>query len=309
MEKYRIGRPLGGAVLTWALFAASSGCGAVTSGDPRAPVTWGDPRPPVTGAPPSAHADASAAGPVHAGEAELPALRVQATDAAAQRHAGASRGGAAAAPPVAPALPRNTSVLHVGDSFVLAGFSQGLRARMEEVGARYRVKSEQSSYTVTWAARLEQLLTDTKPDLVIITLGANEVANVDPPSHAYAVRRIARLVGDRPCVWVLPPLWRKDTGIIDVIRQNSAPCRLFDSDAQVRHPIPRQSDKIHPTKEGGQIWADAFWAWLEAERAVAAAGGSRSQPWALGPAAADEHVTRGAEADRQVQASSAIDDD
>ncbi|MEJ7732977.1 MAG: hypothetical protein WKG00_27745 [Polyangiaceae bacterium] len=177
----------------------------------------------------------------------------------------------------------------MGDSFVLAGFAQALKTRMKPLGVRYEVRSEQSSYTVTWASKMDELVANTQPHLVIVTLGANEVANTDPPAHAPAIRRIVKAIGNRPCVWVLPPRWRKDTGIFDVIRDNSAPCRFFDTDAHVKEPIARRGDKIHPTPEGGETWAAGFWGWLMAERAPA--GGS-DNPWTLKPAAPDERAPR-----------------
>lgn len=186
----------------------------------------------------------------------------------------------------APAIPAGTAVLHFGDSFVLAGFAQALRPRMKTLGVRYAVKSEQSSYTVTWAQRVEQIVADTQPDLVIITLGANEVANINPVAHAPAVRRIVQIIGERSCVWVSPPMWRRDTGILDVIRQNSAPCRFFDSDKLVTDPIPRRNDKIHPDEKGGEVWAEAFWRWLMAERV---APGKGKSPWTLRPSPPEEH--------------------
>jgi hypothetical protein len=88
---------------------------------------------------------------------------------------------------------------------------------------------------------------------------------------------------------VSPPSWRKDTGISDVIRQNSAPCRYFDSDKLVTQPIPRQSDHIHPTDEGGAVWAAAFWTWLQTERAPAEPVGGKPVPWRLKPSRAGEH--------------------
>jgi hypothetical protein len=158
-------------------------------------------------------------------------------------------------------------VVHIGDSFALAGFAQALKPRLKALGVRYDVKAETSSFTTTWSGKIEAVISNTQPDLVIINLGANEVANVDPAAHAPAVRHIIAAIKGRPCVWVSPPSWRKDTGIQDVIRQNSAPCRYFDSDKLVPVPIPRQKDHIHPTEEGGAIWAEAFWTWLQQERA------------------------------------------
>jgi hypothetical protein len=52
---------------------------------------------------------------------------------------------------------------------------------------------------------------------------------------------------------------------MDVIRRESRPCRFFDSTA-LEDRIPRQPDGIHPTNEGGAMWADAFWTWLQAQR-------------------------------------------
>ncbi|WP_437986869.1 SGNH/GDSL hydrolase family protein [Sorangium sp. So ce117] len=226
--------------------------------------------------------------------APAPAAPPEASAPAAARPPGASAPAEAAAAPTAAAppafeVPPNTAVLHVGDSFAVAGFAQALRPRMQEHRVRYAVKAETSSYTVTWASRMELLVANYQPDLVIISLGANEVENVNPPAHAGAIRRIVKAIGGRPCVWVSPPLWRKDTGIIDVIRTNSAPCRFFDSDALVPGPLPRQKDKIHPNEVGGARWAEAFWSWLTAEHLPAGEAAPARSPWALRPSPPEEH--------------------
>ncbi len=191
--------------------------------------------------------------------------------------------------PAPPPIPVGTAVLHIGDSFAVAGFAQALRPRMNALGVRYEVRAETSSFTTTWAGKMDLLVANTQPDLVIVNLGANEFSNTDPPAHAPAVRRIVKSIGNRPCVWVSPPSWRKDTGITQVIRQNSAPCRFFDSDALVKTPIPRQSDKIHPSEAGGAIWAEVFWSWLNDERAPADASAVKVSPWRLRPAPPEEH--------------------
>ncbi|WP_437900526.1 SGNH/GDSL hydrolase family protein [Sorangium sp. So ce124] len=243
-------------------------------------------------APAPAPSPGAAAAPAPPSEASAPA--------AARPPAASAPVEAASAPPAAapPAfeVPPNTAVLHVGDSFAVAGFAQALRPRMQEHRVRYAVKAETSSYTVTWASRMELLVANYQPDLVIISLGANEVENVNPPAHAGAIRRIVKAIGGRPCVWVSPPLWRKDTGIIDVIRTNSAPCRFFDSDALVPGPLPRQKDKIHPNEVGGARWAEAFWSWLTAEHLPASgeegAAAPQRSPWALRPSPPEEHRSR-----------------
>ncbi len=197
-----------------------------------------------------------------------------------------------------PPIPQNTVVLNIGDSFLQAYFAQSLKPKLDALGARYEVKAEQATYTVTWAGKMDYLLQTWKPDLVIINLGANELANIEPEKHAPAVRKIVAAVGEIPCVWVSPPSWRKDTGILEVIRTNTAPCRFFNSDTQVPQPIPRQGDKIHPNKEGGQMWADAFWKWLLSERAPAEPPSEkRVSPWKLKPAPPEEHQPKSAPKD------------
>lgn len=247
----------------------SASCGGSPGGPAPTAAAMPEPTPVAPGIPP-------------AGSAAEPASPPAATAAPV---AAAPSAPAPEPPPIKP----GTSVLHVGDSFVLSGFAQALKTRMKPLGVRYEVKSEQSSYTVTWASKMDELVANTQPHLVIVTLGANEVANTDPPAHAPAIRRIVKAIGNRPCVWVLPPRWRKDTGIFDVIRDNSAPCRFFDTDVHVKDPIARRGDKIHPTPEGGETWAAGFWTWLMAERAPAS---EAPNPWLLKAPPSDERAPK-----------------
>lgn len=232
--------------------------------------------------------DASPARPAAAGS-PAPAL----SSAAAPGEAAAPRAAPSADAAAPPSIPGGTAVLHVGDSFAVSGFSKALRPRMVALGVRYEVRAETSSFTTTWASKMAKVVADTQPDLVIINLGANEVSNTDPTTHAPHVRKIVRAIGGRPCVWVSTPLWRKDTGINEVIRENSAPCRFFDTDTLVTTPIPRQSDHIHPTEAGGALWASTFWVWLVEQRA--AADGGPSAPWRLKPAPPEEHRPHGSD--------------
>ena len=175
----------------------------------------------------------------------------------------------------APALPRGTAVLHVGDSFVHSGLTQALRPKLEALGARYEVHAEKSTNSLDWAKRVPGLVASMQPDLVIITLGGNEIGSTHLDVEAKAVRRIVQSIGNRPCVWTTPPLWREELGVFDTIEQNLAPCKFFETDAIVGKFIPRREDKIHPTAEGGAMWAEALYAWLVAERT------GDPKPWSL----------------------------
>jgi lysophospholipase L1-like esterase len=171
-------------------------------------------------------------------------------------------------------LPRGTLVLHVGDSFAGA-LGVPLGHRLKALGLRSVLEYQTSSYVPTWASgtELPGYVSKYNPDLVIITLGANEFELSAPGTRAGAVRRLVQHLGHRPCVWVTPPRWKQDTGILAVIRDNVRPCRFLDSDTVV-HDLGRKPDKIHPSDPAREQWADAVLAWLTRERR-----GSTEHPW------------------------------
>jgi hypothetical protein len=185
-------------------------------------------------------------------------------------------------PPTDPAsygFPKDTLILHVGDSFA-GSLGVPLGKRFKAAGMRTVLEFETPSYIPTWASgkELPQYIDKYRPSLVIITLGANEVELVNPEQRAGAIKRLVGKLAGRPCVWVIPPLWKPDTGIFNVIRQNAAPCRILESDSIV-HNLTRQRDKIHPNDPAREIWADAVLAWLARERI-----GAPDRPGELRPA-------------------------
>lgn len=181
--------------------------------------------------------------------------------------AAASASSPEAALPSSPDARQGTRILHFGDSFVTAGLSQALRPRFTELGARYTTLARASTTTWKWASDKGLRAELAKgPDLVLITLGANELFIPNPADRAAAVRSIVKKIGSRPCVWIAPPPWKGQAGILDVIRENASPCLYFDSEAEVEGTIERRRDGIHPSLEGGKRWAEAFLRWLEEHR-------------------------------------------
>jgi hypothetical protein len=181
--------------------------------------------------------------------------------------------------PASYGFPKETLILHVGDSFA-GSLGVPLGKRFKAAGMRTVLEFETPSYIPTWASgkELPQYIVKYSPSLVIITLGANEVELVNPEQRAGAIKRLVGKLGGRPCVWVIPPLWKPDTGIFNVIRANAAPCRVLESDSIV-HDLTRQKDKIHPNDPAREVWADAVLAWLAKERV-----GAPERPWELRPA-------------------------
>ncbi|HET9957927.1 MAG TPA: SGNH/GDSL hydrolase family protein [Polyangiaceae bacterium] len=177
-----------------------------------------------------------------------------------------------------PELPRAAMVLQVGDSFADA-LSKPLKARLLAEGLRTAVEVKTASYIGTWAygADLPRFVARYKPDLILVTLGANELSIPEPEARQSAIRRLVGSISSHPCVWITPPRWKKDTGVLEVIRRNAAPCRFLDSD-QLVGELPRGPDKIHPTKQGSERWAELVLGWLRHERDP-----SGATPFALKP--------------------------
>lgn len=161
-------------------------------------------------------------------------------------------------------------VLHTGDSMVgfYAGLEKALAPHFEALGAKYVQDAVTSVSIATFdkSDHFEKMIARYDPDLVILTLGANDVFLPSPARVAKNVQSIVQKMEGRRCFWMGPPLWKKDTGIVEVIRENCAPCVFYDP-SKVK--IERLSDGIHPDEKGAQEWADAFWDFYELQNAAA----------------------------------------
>jgi acyl-CoA thioesterase-1 len=165
-----------------------------------------------------------------------------------------------ASAPAAAAPLAGKTVLHVGDSMVggKGGLSKALEQRFTGEGARlvrdYKVSESIVSYDKS--TKLKALIAKHHPDIVIVTLGTNDVFVPFPATMAGNVRNIVGRIGPRECYWMGPPTWKPDTGIVQVLRDNVAPCKFYDSSSL---KLQRAGDGIHPTDRGGAEWAASFW--------------------------------------------------
>jgi|SRR6187402_2262593 len=175
-------------------------------------------------------------------------------------------------------LPKGTRVLQIGDSFA-AALGGELSKLFKDAGLRSTLEFKTASYIPNWSYEgdIPKFVSSYRPDLVLITLGANELEIPKPEERVKPIKHLVSSLSGRPCVWIAPPVWKPDTGLLKVIRDNVAPCRYLDSNALV-HDLPRARDKIHPSTEGRQIWAKIVFDWLAKERL-----GGAGEPWALKP--------------------------
>jgi hypothetical protein len=178
---------------------------------------------------------------------------------------------AEAAPPAPPARTlKGKKVLHIGDSMVggTFGLTRALEKRLTPEGAKLvrRTTVSESLNSFDKGAILRDALRDEKPDIIIITLGANDVLSPHPEIYGGSVDRIVKRIGDRECWWIGPPRIKtavatpsgktSDLVLSEVIKGHAGGCRFFDSTAL---KVDRASDGIHPSNVGGETWVDAFW--------------------------------------------------
>jgi lysophospholipase L1-like esterase len=166
-------------------------------------------------------------------------------------------------------LPAGTVVLHVGDSMADA-LGKPLKNELAEHGVKGVLEAKEATFIPQWAGfsmGLRELIAVHQPDLVIVTLGGNEVRMKHPDERAEPVRRIVEAIGDRPCVWVATPLVpdTTHTGILGVIQDNKGHCRWFDTNALLPD-LERLGDKVHPTIPERRRWARYLVRWLAHNR-------------------------------------------
>ena len=151
-------------------------------------------------------------------------------------------------------------VLHVGDTSL--GFEQGLalemRTRFAAAGVRYEAVTEIDAglHTFATSRKLVELLRWKSPDVVLLTLGMNNLTVARPEDYEADVRSIVAQVGDRPCWWIGPlSIPRPEKGLIAMLARTTAPCGWMNS---YDLAIERQPDQLHPTQPGASHWADAI---------------------------------------------------
>ena len=167
---------------------------------------------------------------------------------------------AAEVPAEPPPPPRPKKVLLLGDSMVGygRGLSLALKKRFESEGIEFHwdAKTSASVQSFDHSDVLERMIRAFDPDLILLSLGTNNLSYPNPEAFGANVASLAKKMAEhgRQCVWVGPlkPSWKWNPHSLEVIRDNAAPCRYFDSTG-VEAPI--QTDHIHPTDVGGEKWA------------------------------------------------------
>jgi hypothetical protein len=118
------------------------------------------------------------------------------------------------------------------------------------------------STTDSWAKtdKLENMIKNYRPTLVIFSLGANQINDHKIAAKEDHIREIVRQMSDAEFIWIGPPNWKEDTGINNLIIKYVGRERFFDSRQLT---FERRKDGAHPTEKSAAIWADSISQWID----------------------------------------------
>lgn len=151
-------------------------------------------------------------------------------------------------------------ILLIGDSMI-----EWLRLRLaswcRESGYALYVVIWPSSNLIWWGKSdtLRAFIERYQPTYVLIGLGSNELLVPAIEKRKPYIERLLQQVGDLPVVWIGPPAWQEDMGIIAFMRRRMGPGRYFSSE---RLTMKRLEDGAHPLPTEAYRWADTLVAYL-----------------------------------------------
>jgi len=173
--------------------------------------------------------------------------------------------------PAKPTPKKYKNVLHTGDSMVGGGLALALRPKFEADGTKYHrdVIESGTIHEFSQNDHLPDLIAKVKPDLILVTLGANHIPHsIDPEKEVGPfLPKLIKRVSTIDCYWVAPPIWKPTQAKFNEwLSQHVGPCKWYDAAARSVE-IARRPDKIHPNEKGGEAWADDFWKFYKGEGA------------------------------------------
>lgn len=154
-------------------------------------------------------------------------------------------------------------ILFIGDSMA-EGLKYPLQQYAQQNKHKFTVIAKTSASIISWVGkdstgRLRETIRQQKPSYVLISLGSNDLFTKYLDEYEKYLDNILKQLGNTKFVWICPPNWKEDFGLTELIAQKMGADRFFPSKLM---KIPRAGDKIHPTVEGYNRWADSLSHWL-----------------------------------------------
>lgn len=162
------------------------------------------------------------------------------------------------------------NVLFIGDSMT-GWLSERLHAYGKENGFDVSTVVWDGSTIKKWGAtsRLSSIVKQYNPDVVLVSLGMNELFEAKPSRLEPSVDAIKGAAGDVPVIWIGPPSWpghNKGEALNEWLADKMGHTAFFRS---FDLKLPRQSKtNPHPTRQGMIQWMDAVVDWIQKEGVI-----------------------------------------
>lgn len=160
-------------------------------------------------------------------------------------------------------FPKDLFIVHIGDSFAQA-LGSDMKKQLSDQGVKCQLKTRTPSYIPEWASNgdLEKLLSTYHPQLVIVSLGANDLEVPNLEERGQRVKKLVGKLGKTACIWIAPALWEgAKEDLLAVIKEQSAPCLYLDP-RDIMPSMPRAKDGVHPLEEIRAEWAKLTIDWI-----------------------------------------------
>jgi hypothetical protein len=158
---------------------------------------------------------------------------------------------------------KRARILHIGDSQLSGSYKASMARFFSKAGAVFRQETWVGSRSKSWvvSGKAAGLAKSFRPSVAVITLGTNIIKSKHPKRHLSWIRALIRRVGAKQCYWIGPPPLIPDLyGYNDLMAENTAPCRYFDSRAL---DFPRRKNgRFHLSGKQGAIWAERVWRFM-----------------------------------------------
>ncbi len=162
------------------------------------------------------------------------------------------------------------NVLFIGDSMT-GWLAERLHAYGKQNGFDVSTVVWDGSTIKKWGStpKLPTLVKTYKPDVILVSLGMNELFEQKPSRFKAQVDAIKAAAGDVPVIWVGPPSWPghgKGETLNSWLADEMGDGHFFRS---FDLKLPRQSKtNPHPTRQGMIEWMDAVVNWIQEDGAV-----------------------------------------
>lgn len=156
-------------------------------------------------------------------------------------------------------VPRGKKLLFIGDSLA-QGMAPHFNKLARNKGYIPHINCLQGTRIDYWSDRLDKIVNNIRPGLIVISLGTNDSGLPTPESqrrHVKNIKKIADRYGSK-ILWILPqPLPKRfvgQHGIKQIIKEE-----IKDDVYDTRVKLEKIKDEIHLTSKGYETWITATW--------------------------------------------------